>query len=161
MPFGGTTSFGAMAHHIPDEGSCLVCFAPHVGIDHDGKIGSVNRRGRAAPGACCGSACAACNHVLSVDKGEADPVDARIFEDAIEMQQEPMVDLPLSLYEIQKKMMDDILGKASGEDAGEGKIALMGGVQINTPPDETDYLLPLSFEIRSNKNETMKDLMWS
>jgi len=57
--FGGVTSFGAMAHHIPDGGSCLVIFGPHVGVDADGKVGSVNRRGRAAPGACCGSACAA------------------------------------------------------------------------------------------------------
>ena len=179
MPFGGTTSFGAMAHHIPDGGSCLVCFGPHVGVDYDGKVGSVNRRGRAHPGACCGSACAACAHVTAVHKGEADPADPKVFSDPIESQQamvgqlllpyaatlakspEPMVDLPLSLYEIQKKMMDDIVGKASGEVAGEGKIALLGGVQINTPEPETDYFLPLTFELRSNKNEKIKDLMWA
>lgn len=179
MPFGGVTSFGAMAHHIPDGGSCLVCFAPHVGLDHNGKVGSVNRRGRAAPGACCGSACAAAGHVGCVHRGEAQAVDPAVFSDPVESQQamvgqlllpygaalekspEPMVDLPLSLYEIQKKMMDDIVSKGCQEVAGEGKIALLGGVQINTPEEETDYFLPLNFEIRSNKNEKIKDLMWA
>jgi hypothetical protein len=178
MPFGGVTSFGAMAHHIPDGGSCLVCFGPHVGVDADGNVGKVNRRGRASPGACCGSACAAAGHVDCVHKGEAQPVDPKVFEDPIEMQQayvgqlllpyaeilakapEPMVQLPLSLYEIQQKMMDDIVSKGCQEVAGDGKIALLGGVQINTPEEESDYFLPLRFEIRSNKNETVQDLMW-
>jgi hypothetical protein len=117
--------------------------------------------------------------VTAVHKGEAQPADPKVFSDPIESQQamvgqlllpyaatlakspEPMVDLPLSLYEIQKKMMDDIVGKASGEVAGEGKIALLGGVPINTPEPETDYFLPLTFELRSNKNEKIKDLMWA
>lgn len=59
FPFGGVTSFGAMADHIPNDGSCLLIFGPHVGIDRDGNFGSVNRRGRDVPGACCGSACSA------------------------------------------------------------------------------------------------------
>jgi hypothetical protein len=32
FPFGGVTSFGAMSHHIPTGGSCLVVFGPHVGL---------------------------------------------------------------------------------------------------------------------------------
>ena len=179
FPFGGVTSFGAMAHHIPDNGSCLVLFGPHVGVDYNGNVGSVNRRGRHAPGACCGSACAAAGHVDCVHKGEAKVMDPAVFSDPIEAQQamvgnlllpyaallakspEPMVDLPLSLYDSQKKMMDKIIAAGCQEVAGEGKIALLGGVQINTPQPETDYFLPLCFEIRSNKNETIKDLMWA
>ena len=41
FPFGGITSFGAMASHIPDGGSCLVVFGPHVGVDSTGKVGTV------------------------------------------------------------------------------------------------------------------------
>jgi hypothetical protein len=177
--FGGVTSFGAMAHHIPDGGSCLVVFGPHVGVDLDGNVGAVNRRGRAAPGACCGSACAALGHVNCVQSGEVQPVDHAVFSDPVESQQamvghllmpyadvltkspEPMVDLPLSLYDAQKKLMDQIIAAGCQEVAGEGMIALLGGVQINTPDSESDFFLPLSFEIRSNKNDTIKDLMWS
>jgi hypothetical protein len=178
FPFGGVTSFGAMAHHIPDGGSCLVVFGPHVGVDSNGKVGSVNRRGRAAPGACCGSACAALGHVGCVHRGEAKPVDPSVFADPVDAQQamvgnllmphadrlakasEPMVELPFALYDAQKAMMDKIVAAGCQEVAGEGKIALLGGIQINTPEPESDYFLPLSFEIRTNKNEKIKDLMW-
>jgi len=175
--FGGVTSFGAMAHHIPDGGSCLVVYGPHVGVDKEGNVGVVNRRGRAAPGACCGSACAALGHVSCVHKGEAKDVDASVFEDPVNAQQnmvgkllmphaerlvnaaQPMVELPHALYDAQKKLMDDIIAAGCQEVAGEGKIALLGGIQINTPEDETDYFLPLNFEVRSNKNATIKEII--
>jgi len=44
--------------------------------------------------------------------------------------------------------------------AGEGKIAMLSGIQINTPETESDYFLPLNFEIRDNKNKRIQDLMW-
>jgi hypothetical protein len=176
--FGGVTSFGAMAHHIPDGGSCLVIFGPHVGVDADGKVGSVNRRGRAAPGACCGSACAAYGHVCAVHQGKGKATDPSVFADPVQCQQamvgdllmpyaerlvkaaEPMVELPHALYDAQKKVMDDIIAAGCQEVAGDGKIAVLGGIQINTPESESDYFLPLSFEVRSNKNDKIKDLMW-
>jgi len=178
FPFGGVTSFGAMAHHIPDGGSCLVVFGPHVGIDADGNVGVVNRRGRAAPGACCGSACAALGHVSCVHKGEAKPADPSAFADITDGQQamvgnllmphaerlvkaaEPMKELPMALYDAQKELMERIVAGGCQEVAGEGKIAVLGGVQINTPETESDYFLPLSFDVRTNKNEKIKDLMW-
>jgi hypothetical protein len=178
IPHGGVVSFGAMAHHIPDGGSCLICFGPHVGVDYDGNVGKVNRRGMAKSGACCGSACAAAGHVDCVFKGEAKPQDPDILSDPVHAQQamvnhvlmpyaetlakspEPMVELPLSLYDAQKKLMDKIVEAGCQEVGGNGKIALLGGVQINTPESESDYFLPLSFEIRSNKNELVKDLLW-
>lgn len=70
FPFGGVTSFGAMAAHIPDNGNCLLIFAPHVGVSSTGEVGTVERRGRLHGGACCGSACAACNYVLDVHCGK-------------------------------------------------------------------------------------------
>lgn len=70
FPFGGVTSFGAMAAHIPDNGHTLVVFAPHVGVSSTGEVGTVEREGRVHGGACCGSACAACNYVLDVHAGK-------------------------------------------------------------------------------------------
>ena len=71
VPFGGVTAFGAMAQHIPDSGSCLIVYGPHVGIDSEGTIGTVNRRGKIVGGACCGSAVAAAAYVRGVlERGE-------------------------------------------------------------------------------------------
>jgi hypothetical protein len=82
------------------------------------------------------------------------------YAEKLEKSAAPMVDLPLSLYDAQKKIMDQIVAAGCQEVAGEGKIALLGGVQINTPESDSDYFLPLSFEVRSNKNEKIKDLLW-
>lgn len=63
FPFGGVTAFGAMAHHIPDNGHCVIVYGPHVGFDTDGSIGTVPRRGKVVGGNCCGSAIAAIQFV--------------------------------------------------------------------------------------------------
>jgi len=178
FPFGGVTSFGAMAAHIPDGGSCLLVYGPHVGVDSSGAVGLVDRRGRHGPGSCCGSACAAAGHVGCVLRGEK-PAVSTISLDPLDQQQqyvnallqpyaerlakspEPMVELPLALYDAQNKLMDRIVEAGCQNVAGEGKIAMLGGIQINTPETESDYFLPLNFEIRDNKNKRIQDLMWT
>jgi hypothetical protein len=174
FPFGGVTSFGAMAHHIPDGGDCLVVFGPHVGVDADGVVGKVNRRGMANSGACCGSACAAAGHVACALKGEVAPqvistdvVDAQQtfvnnlllpYAERLDAADDTMAELPRALYDAQKKIIDQIIAAGCQEVGGDGKIALLGGIQINTPESESDYFLPMDFEVRSNKNETIATL---
>lgn len=175
FPFGGVTAFGAMASHIPDGGSCLVVFGPHVGVDHDGSVGTVERRGRENGGACCGSAVAASNYVASVYGGDAEkaappkePKDAQqnyvgnmLLPHAARLDKAPekMVELPFALYDAQKKLMDSIVQAGCGAVAGSGKIAVLGGIQINTPPGKEDYFLPLSFELFDNKGKLVRDLL--
>eukprot|EP00979_Chaetoceros_neogracilis_P001375 scaffold241_cov234-Chaetoceros_neogracile.AAC.4 len=175
--FGGVTSFGAMAHHIPDDGSCLVVYGPHVGVDKDGIVGKVNRRGRyAGSGACCGSAAAAAGYCKSVQAGATpnpSPVDALDAQqtfvgnmllpqaDRISSSSDPSVELPLALFDVQDELMKKIIGKACGEVAGEGKIAILGGIQINTPSGTSEYFLPKIFEIRDNTGKVEVDLMAS
>lgn len=175
FPFGGKTSFGAMAAHIPDGGSCAVVYGPHVGVDHDGSIGTVERRGRAKGGACCGSAVAASGYVASVLTGD---VDAKgIPDDALDAQQamvgelllpyaerlekaaNKMQELPLALYDAQSKLMGEIVSAAAGGVGPDGTIAVIGGVQINTPPDYSDYFLPLKFDLYNNKGQLVDNLM--
>lgn len=175
FPFGGVTAFGAMASHIPDGGSCLVVFGPHVGVDADGSVGTVERRGRANGGACCGSAVAASGYVASVLAGDAEkaapptePKDAQqnyvgnmLLPHAARLEKAPekMVELPFALYDAQKKLMDSIISAGCGAVAGNGKIAVLGGIQINTPPGKSDYFLPLSFELFDNKGKLVRDLL--
>eukprot|EP00559_Dactyliosolen_fragilissimus_P007477 CAMPEP_0184869638 /NCGR_PEP_ID=MMETSP0580-20130426/34825_1 /TAXON_ID=1118495 /ORGANISM="Dactyliosolen fragilissimus" /LENGTH=207 /DNA_ID=CAMNT_0027371251 /DNA_START=301 /DNA_END=924 /DNA_ORIENTATION=+ len=168
FPFGGVTSFGAMAHHIPDDNSCFVIFAPHVGIDADGTVGLVNRRGRNMSGACCGSATAAAAYVSNNKNPPpppTDPIDAQqtyvtslLFPHKARLakaHKNMPTELPLALYDAQQQMIDSIIAKASQEVAGSGKIVLLGGIQINTPQDMDDYFLIRSFSILDNQKNTL------
>ena len=176
FPFGGVVSFGAMAHHIPTDGSCLIVYGPHVGIDKDGNVGLVERRGIHGKSCiCCGSAAAAAGYVASVHSGESPP-PSDLAPAAVDAQQayvgslllphaarlakspEPNVELPLALYDAQKEMMEEIVAKGCQEVGGDGKIALLGGIQINTVEGESDYFLPLDFKVMSNKAALIKDL---
>ena len=164
-----------MAHHIPNGGSCLVVYGPHVGVDLDGVIGMVNRRGRDVSGACCGSATAAAGYVSKVVSGEIPPADAP--DDPLDAQQiwvgkalsvhgerlknaeEPSVELPLALFDCQDDLMKKIVSKGCGEVAGDGLIALLGGIQINTPIGVSDYFLPKVFILKNNKGEDVENLI--
>jgi hypothetical protein len=175
FPFGGVTAFTSMAAHIPDDGSCLVVFGPHVGVNSEGEVGTVERRGRAEGGACCGSAFAASGYVSSVLAGRTekaspptDPTDAQqiyvgnmLLPHAVRLDKarEKMVELPFALYDAQKKMMDSIIAAGCGAVTGNGVIAVLGGIQINTPVGSSDYFLPLSFELVDDKGKLVRDLL--
>lgn len=175
FPFSGVTSFGAMAHHIPTDGSCIVVYGPHVGVDMTGVVGKVNRRGRDGSGACCGSACAAHAYVQQVRSGERseaapsyDNIDAQQmwiqktlldYGDRLEKADDGAVELPHALFDCQDNFMKRIVEKACGEVAGEGKIALLGGIQINTPDGVAEYFLPKKFQLLNNKGELVSDLL--
>jgi len=166
-----------MASHIPDGGSCLLVFGPHVGVDNDGAFGTVPRRGRKIGGPCCGSAVAAATHVIDVLAGKkekavalTDLIDAQqgfvtsvLSPHAARLDKAPdmMVELPYALYGAQKRLMDSIVQAGCKAVPGDGKIAVLGGIQINTPPGESDYYLPLSFELFDNKGKQIEDLMFT
>jgi hypothetical protein len=176
FPFGGVTAFGAMASHIPDGGSCLVVYGPHIGIDSEGNIATVNRRGRSFAGTCCGSAIAACRHVQAVANGDRidtteEPTGAfdaqqtfiqnllLPYASKLANSAEPMAALPYIMFEIQRDMMERIVQKSCQQVAGEGKIALLGGIQINTPNGFSDFFLPIQFDVYDNKGEIIETLM--
>jgi hypothetical protein len=196
FPFGGLTSFRAMAAHIPDQGSCLVVYGPHIGIDSQGEVGTVERRGRKHSGACCGSATAASHYVLDVFKHREDPsADNKNLIDVLDVlkhgedpsaatnnlidaqqdmvshlllphaqrladAQDARVELPLALFDAQKPLIESIVWKGASHVAAPGYIALVGGVQINTPPDLSDYFLTFQFDVYNNRFEKVDDLLW-
>lgn len=180
FPFGGITSFGAMAHHIPDGGSCLVVYGPHVGVDSFGSIGTVNRRGRTKGGACCGSAAAALGNVrkgaMVPKAGDAQAasmienldaqqayVNAQLapYGEKLLMATDQNIELPHALFDAQKKMMEKIVEKGAGAMEGNGYIAMLGGIQINTPEGTSDYFLPLSFDLKNSQGKLVKSIMWA
>mmetsp|Transcript_6850 Transcript_6850/g.12891 ORF Transcript_6850/g.12891 Transcript_6850/m.12891 type:complete len:382 (+) Transcript_6850:127-1272(+) len=174
FPFGGATSFGAMAAHIPEGGSCLIVHGSHVGIDSNGKIGIAERRGRLNGGDCCGSGVAGLKYVSSVFKGEQeemampkDATDAQQyfvgkmllpFAKQLEESEDKMLELPRALYAGQIDLMKKIIDKSASAVADGGTIALIGGIQINTPPEYTDYFLPMDFNIYDNTGKLLKTI---
>ena len=158
FPFGGATGFGAMAAHIPDNGTCVIVYGPHVGVDSTGAVGTVERRGRRHGGSCCGSAVAACQFVTTADSTSTtlptDPLDAQQsyvgsmlmpFAGRLKKAANPMEELPISMFEAQDKMMMEIVSMKIG--GVSAKVALIGGIQINTPDPASDYFLPMRFDV--------------
>lgn len=64
-------SVGAMSAHIPDDGSCLIVYGPHVGVSKGGVVGKVERRGIELVDNCCGSAIAAAAYLQGITEGGA------------------------------------------------------------------------------------------
>jgi Limiting CO2-inducible proteins B/C beta carbonyic anhydrases len=170
-----------MAGHIPRGGNCLIVFGPHVGVDSKGNVGTVERRGRAIGGPCCASSIAASAAVTAVVVAGGERARPRLpvatttvpmvdeqqnlvidmllpYADRLEKIDDKMVELPYCMYDAQKKMMTDIVHASYGAMVGFGRIAVLGGIQINTPPDQSDYYLPLSLEVYNNKGRKVDDL---
>ena len=173
FPFAGNTGFGAMSAHIPDDGYCLIIYAPHVGVATSGGVGKVERPGIELVDNCCGSAIAAYNYLKGIVFGGAElTTKIQEFTDfqqgavqelilphgkRLKEAEEPMVELPYALYESQDILLREIVKKgASGTKKG---LALLGGIQINTAPEALDYFLPLRFDYMNNKGEVLEDML--
>uniref|UniRef100_A0A7S2R4D8 Limiting CO2-inducible protein B/C beta carbonyic anhydrase domain-containing protein n=1 Tax=Eucampia antarctica TaxID=49252 RepID=A0A7S2R4D8_9STRA len=179
FPFGGVSSFGAMSHHIPLDGSCLMVYGPHIGIDFDGVAGKINRRGHHGSGTCCNTALAARSYVEAVQSGKkihspdpSDPIDAQLIfvnsalldhADRLAKAEDPDVEAMHALFDGIDKLMNRISDKCCGggvSDIADGvSIAYLGGIQVNTGDGTPEYFLPKKFELRNNKGELVADLL--
>ena len=183
---GGVTSFVAMAGHIPNGGNVVIVYGPHVGVDREGKVGRVNRRGRPdASNVCCGSADIARKHVLQNNNKKdntSPPENATDAQQAFvqimlqpyanELACAPDIDvaLPNALFKAQDVFMKDVIIKEVIDKSllpadFVGKIALLGGIQINTPiprsrsgkTEMDDYFLCKTFTILDKMGVELND----
>jgi len=176
FPFGGCTAVGALCHHIPLDGQCLIVYGPHVGIDFDGVVGKVNRRGHQGSGTCCNTGMASLAYARAVSEGKvihspdpSDPIDSQqVFVDAalvphterLLQADDPAVELPHVMYDCIDALLKRILDKCLPRDLPNGvEIALLGGVMINTPEGTPEYFLPKKFSIVDNKGTVTEDLL--
>lgn len=164
-----------MAAHIPVCGNCLMVYGPHVGVSSEGVVGTVERRGLHHGGACCGSAVAARGYVAEAMKGKApeitpgtdilDPQQSYVATllmphgEKLDKAEDPMVTLPYSLFEIQNDLVTKIVTNSASKLGKDGMIALLGGVQINTPPDMSDYFMPMRFDLMNERGEIVESLL--
>jgi hypothetical protein len=175
FPFGGCTAFGALCHHIPKDGNCVIVFGSHVGIDFDGIIGKVNRKGHHGSGECCNSAIASLAYVRAVSEGNtidspdaSDPIDAQqVFVDAALMKHSdrlvnapnPHIELPHVVLDCQEELIKRIIDKCLKDIPDGVQIAVIGGIQINTPEGTSDYFLPKEFSFICNNKKSDDELL--
>ena len=69
-----------------------------------------------------------------------------------------MCELPYALYDAQNELMSQILAKGASH-VESGKIALLGGIQINTPAGMSDYFLPLRFDVFNNEGAAIDRIL--
>jgi len=170
LPFAGKSGFRAFLHHAPDDGKLLVLFAPHVGIDAEGRVGALQRDGQSAISKACGAAvggykaiqargntpapASAVKDLQDVDNDPFDPELSTIIElltpriKGIEGAAEPITFVTYQMYTIVRDLIDNCIRET--EDVWEwvDKVAVVGGIMINRRTGG-DFFQPLSFEIRT------------
>ena len=78
----------------------------------------------------------------------------------IEQTEDPTVELAMAMFDAQDELMQNILAEACSSIERGSRIALLGGVQINTPEGLPDYFMPLKFELRDHEGQLLENLLW-
>ncbi len=151
LPFAGYTGMVAFAHHIPDAGDGFIFYGPHIGITGDGRLGRMFRQGQSHETNSCGAL------MLALDRfkngGESPLTDAKHLdfqqihlEEVLLPFKERILSAENQAKEITEVTMEVIhrrIRKLSGMAKKEfhcDRIFCLGGVIINTDPDEHDYV---------------------
>ncbi len=70
-----------------------------------------------------------------------------------------MVKLPHAGFDCQEKLLKRIMGKCCPKDVPKGtKIALLGGIQVNTPEGTAEYFMPKKFHLLNSDGVVEKNL---
>jgi len=176
VPFVGKTGFSAFSHHVPTEGHLLILFGPHIAISSSGELGKYMREGQDDESTACGavlaaySACCADHaqaersflgksyrEMLDVDDMQQSFLKEKVGQrfDAINGASEPLDALIHEAYQVVEDQMLSVINF----DYGDGKIVLVGGVQINMPQPHQDHFQPLYFKALSGDSPVGVDLM--
>jgi len=164
LPFAGKSGFEAFLHHTPVKGKVLICFAPHVGINADGKVGSHLREGQVKNSTACGAAVGAFNAIqksTSVVGGSSDwegsAYDAQeqyIVEKmrpllaGVEGSQDKLAFVAYQTYNIARDLMLSTLKSVPDIYDWCDELTVVGGIMINRNQGG-DFFQPLMFQAKS------------
>jgi len=176
LPFAGKSGFRAFLHHVPDSGRLLVLFAPHVGIDADGRVGALQRDGQSEVSKACGAAVGAYKAISSkrerreankvapppsivdaIEDKDNDPFDPQLETivelltprlEGIEAAQDPIAFVTYQMYAIVRDKLDSCIANTDDVWDYATEVAVIGGVMINRHIGG-DFFQPLSFEVRT------------
>ena len=165
FPFPGITGFCAFAHHIPESGNALIVIGPHVGVSSTGVIGKLNRRHHSTLSCSCGALSAAREAPRIIPQESLDEQQYYIHKTVLTMMPTIPIDEYYFLRKILQKQITMLVSiienaiKLKDPLPSNTKIAIIGGIHINTEDHISDFFLPLFFEIRNSKGAVIKTLL--
>ncbi|MGH8550160.1 MAG: hypothetical protein ACRERU_16465 [Methylococcales bacterium] len=150
IPYSGLTGVLTVAHHIPDGGSALIAYGPHIGITDQGELGKLLRPGQHKESAACGALTLALKHFQSSsdyrpayddDDTEQMTLERRLlpFREQILTAEKPLQAATEIAYTIIHELIHRYVRTQKKEFSCE-YLALAGGIVINTSPQTEDYV---------------------
>lgn len=156
LPYGGLTGLTAFAHHIPDNGTAFIFYGPHIGVTLDDEIGKMYRPRQENAGACCGALMLALARLqddsftpkIKQDDYQQTYLETLLFprREEIINDESPQMKITECTFELIDEMLHEHLHVVKDEFKVD-KIALLGGVVINTDFGIDDYFSVRNFEV--------------
>ncbi|WP_109830319.1 hypothetical protein [Reichenbachiella versicolor] len=156
LPFAGITGMTAFAHHIPDEGTAFIFYGPHIGVTHDGELGKMYRPRQEETGNSCGALMLALSRLQDENYkptiSENDYQQMKLEESLLPYRNEfvdsenPQKAITDTAYKIIDQKVHEYV-KACKNEFSVDKVALLGGVVINTDYGLDDYFDARNFQV--------------
>jgi len=150
IPYSGLTGTLTIAHHIPEGGSVLIAYGPHIGMTDQGDLGKLLRPGQSHESAACGALTLALKHFHSSpgyqpayddDDTEQMTLERRLlpYREQILTAENPLQTATDIAYTIIHELIHRYI-RAQKMEFNCEHLALAGGVVINTSPQHEDYI---------------------
>lgn len=147
-------------------------FAPHVGISPSGEVGKYHREGQDHLDSACGAAVGAFKKVCTLVQSSSDAKVGPSELDYLDYQFEWIVsrlrehydtiaageNTQAALVKVMYSIIHDFVEKIV-YNLPQGKLIVLGGIQINMPKPGEDLFQPLLFEVR--EGDKKEDLLAS
>jgi len=156
IPFVGQTGMTAFAHHIPDDGSAFFFYGPHIGVTSDGELGKMYRPGQKNKGNSCGALMLALSRfkdgaykpILHDDDYQQMKLEESLISQREEIinSENPQKAITEATYEVIDKKIHEYIKTCKNEFPVD-RVALLGGIIINTDPGTDDYFVAKNFEV--------------
>lgn len=156
LPFAGHTGMTAFAHHVPDEGSAFIFYGPHIGVTLEGELGKMYRPRQEQTGNSCGALMLALSRLQDSQYkpvlNEDDYQQMKLEESLLPYREQILASdhaekaITEATYEIIDKKIHDHITTCKDEFSVD-KVALLGGIIINTDYGLDDYFDARNFEV--------------
>ncbi len=162
LPFAGTTGLTAFAHHIPDDGAAFIFYGPHIGVTLENEMGKMYRPRQEDAGACCGALMLALKRFKDDPNYKPELIDSDYqqmwLEQCLLPKSEEIINDPSPEKAITEACfwkIDELIHEYLHHVKGEfkvDKVALLGGIIINTDYGVDDYFDLRNFEVINTRN---------
>lgn len=156
LPFTGHTGMISFAQHIPDRGSGFLFYGPHIGITLEGELGKMYRPRQEETGNSCGALMLALSRFQDATYNPANHEDdyqqylleksLLPYRNDIMSSDNPEISITEAAYQVIHDKIYQYI-KDCQTSFKVKKIALLGGIIINTDYGLDDYFAPKNFEV--------------